>query len=332
MEGRPPKLDGRLVLSGESNTYLLDMHSREVINLGNTRYEAVSPDGQWLAVSTTTRQKAAVFDYNGKQIKMYPEEFLSPAYWLDNQRMVFHSCISCVTQNYLDGYSMVLYDLITDERKEWFPDDTAPAVDDFNAHWAFDGGMVFNPDISYLVYPNGWELYLWDISAQKLVSKIGRFSTSSEPIWLPDGNHFLVRAVIDERGAFYLISSQGEVQRLTDVNAENNTFFVRNTGSPDGERIVFLSSKPNGLLDLQVMDLNSWSITNFCGDSRWFDEGSIFTQIIPPKPVWSPDGRYLAYTTIDDKRQYKVFLLELETARTWRIASNVSARGWMVKP
>jgi Tol biopolymer transport system component len=170
------------------------------------------------------------------------------------------------------------------------------------------------------------------------------------PQWSPDGSQFIINAPIRGRGQenfinimdnlpyvggldLLLISRDGQIKRLTYFTVTSLMSVTDFVWSPDGQKIAFLlwdflhSYEPS----LMVVDIETGIVSDYCK----LAEPPMNVEDIPvslPDPVWSPDGRYLVFTEINEEYQYKVRLLELESGKAWDIAEDVSTMGWMMTP
>ena len=129
--------------------------------------------------------------------------------------------------------------------------------------------------------------------------------------WSPDGKQLALMA--REPGIAWQIyrinADGGSPERLLHED--------RNAGDPswsaDGQSLVFgrvtdLMGKENQPRDLQILDLNTHQVTKIPGSDGLFS------------PRWSPDGRYIAALSLDQRR-----LALYDTAtRTWKTLANTS--------
>jgi Tol biopolymer transport system component len=129
--------------------------------------------------------------------------------------------------------------------------------------------------------------------------------------WSPDGKQLAIMA--REPGkAWQLYSVPADGGSAQPLHPEN-----RNAGDPDwsadGQSIVFgrvpdLMGKESGSRAIQILDLHTHAITPVAGSEGLFS------------PRWSPDGRYIAALTLDQRR----LMLYDVGARTWRLLAETS--------
>jgi Tol biopolymer transport system component/DNA-binding winged helix-turn-helix (wHTH) protein len=129
--------------------------------------------------------------------------------------------------------------------------------------------------------------------------------------WSPDGQQLAIMA--REPGeAWQLYTVPADGGRPQPLHPEN-----RNAGDPDwsadGQSLVFgrvpdLMGKESGSRAIQILDLHSHTITPVPGSEGLFS------------PRWSPDGRYIAAITLDQRR---LMLFDVAT-RTWRLLAETS--------
>jgi serine/threonine protein kinase len=148
--------------------------------------------------------------------------------------------------------------------------------------------VSFSPDgqwISYVSYPDG---YLWrcrsDGSDRLKLSPAPLFIDSTS--WSPDSRQIAMSA--SEGGAsgklrLYLVAAAGGILRRLDVGHYN---VIAPSWDPDGQAITFNDVVNPGTSTLRSFDLKTKALTDIP------DSNDLVS------PVRSPDGRYLAVTTI----------------------------------
>lgn len=107
-----------------------------------------------------------------------------------------------------------------------------------------------------------------------------------QPRWSPDGSRILYQATSPDATSLWLLDV--ETSATTRIGGES--FFDQQASwHPDGERIVFSSERGDSGFDIWETDLPtglSWRISSHPGDET--------------EPVWSRNGRHLAYIRQDD--------------------------------
>lgn len=340
----------------EGHLFLLDMETGKRIPLARkTRNETVSPDGQWLAFYDASREQVIVADYEGNPVWELPspKRKLEPAYWLDDQRLILNDKLGQDPQYESKyGYAdrMILVNPFTNDQQAWWPD--FPNQAQYFYLWPVDSGLMFNPALTQVVYPSNLvgksPIVLWDVLNQQ---KIATLYTTAPPVWSPDGRQFAIRAApvlkaytppvinVDDGVPYengndlFLMNVQGNLYRLTyfSVAPGQETIEEGYTWSPSGQQIAFwmLDRLHSQAPSPMVVNVENKALVNYCKTEN-LPEGIYASLIFPPSPVWSPDEQYMVITVLNQDFERKVLLVELASGKAWKIAENVSARGWML--
>jgi eukaryotic-like serine/threonine-protein kinase len=166
----------------------------------------------------------------------------------------------------------------------------------------FYSGLRFSPDGTRLVFAAGGsdpyghqDLWIQDAARNASVRLTALPGISESPVWSPDGTHILF-AVAGPNAGIYWVSADGaaEPQLLakSDVVLPLPTAF-----SPDGGRVVFISGNPFTAMDVWTASFEGPTEHPQLGKRELLLRASGF-----PMPVFSPDGRWLAYVSAETGR------------------------------
>ena len=132
------------------------------------------------------------------------------------------------------------------------------------------------------------------------------------PTWSPDGAH--VAYLSDADGEYQLvIADQDGLGEPRTLPLGSPSFYYGVAWSPDSERIAYTDKR----LNLWVMELDRGKPVLV--DTDTYDH--------PPRsiePVWSPDGRWIAYARRLDNHLRAIFLYDVEGAQTHQITDGMS--------
>lgn len=344
-----PELSGRLVMTSsytfwsdfQPQSFILDLKSDDRIPIGQTRHEAVSPDGRWLAYFDDLSNIVAVADFDGNRIlEMHsPIPRLDPAYWLNNEILLLNEVFATDPSydfRYKAAGGLVLLNPFTGELEHWLPGYPDQYVSGC-AGWQTASSLIINPQQTHLLYPvyedNVFGIALHDLRTDQNIAVVTR---ADHPIWAPDGERFVVNAEFADAydTELMLVDLIGHMDRLT-FSDETGAFFIeRNySWSPTANKIAlwrldFLNSRAPELLVVSTVDK---SVINFCEFDQIAEHPySLGYLIFSPPVVWSPDEKYLSVSVLDEDLNLRVFLLRLEDGQAWPLAEEVSSIGWML--
>jgi Tol biopolymer transport system component len=135
----------------------------------------------------------------------------------------------------------------------------------------------------------------------------------SGPVWSPDGRYILFSS--DREGNFDIYRKRadgsGDAERVTDNEQDE---FVWST-SPDGKVLAYSVDSADSFSDLWLLPED--------GEPQLF----VATPAIEAAPVFSPDGRFIAYFT-NESGDWNVFVRGVDGTGKWQISSDGGTWPW----
>ncbi len=141
------------------------------------------------------------------------------------------------------------------------------------------------------------DLYAVDVETGD-TQRLTRDRRASSPTFAPGGRLAFIGSEAGTANVFLLNPATSTETQLTDFTGDVQLTTLR--FSPDGTRLAFARFGPEGTRDLAVLDLASGTVETVSvsgTDDRY--------------PVWSPDGRRLAFTSLRDDVP-NVFVLDAD--------------------
>jgi len=141
--------------------------------------------------------------------------------------------------------------------------------------------------------------------------------TASLPVWSPDGTQ--VAYISGQAGKpwkIFLISAQaGSPEELLPENISE----IDATWSPDSTQLAFgrISNTNTGTVNIQLVDMKTRQASTLPGSTGLFS------------PRWSPDGRYLAASSVEGSKKLMLYDFRAQKWSEWLTeANNVSYPSW----
>jgi serine/threonine-protein kinase len=135
----------------------------------------------------------------------------------------------------------------------------------------------------------GYDIFVYDLQRETM-SRLTFTGEAKYPIWAPDGNHIVFQAGSGGSYTFSWIRADGagEEQQLM----VNRTPITASSFSPDGRRLAYFDLNPESGQDLWTLPLE---LNNSEHPKPGKPELFQRTPFNEPLPVFSPDGRWIAY-------------------------------------
>ena len=170
---------------------------------------------------------------------------------------------------------------------------------------AYDGVPAWSPDGTQLAFVSersgAAQVYRMDANGDN-VRQLTTDLQNDQPIWLPGGEQIAVRST-DGQGLWWWRVVDLNSDQLVDLTeASYDFFFKKESWSPDGKQIAYMSLKEqqgrnDGSSQIHVKAIDG-SYDRTLTDNIWANIN----------PVWSPDGKALAFLS-EMHGEYNIFAL-----------------------
>ncbi len=153
----------------------------------------------------------------------------------------------------------------------------------------------FSPDGKRLAFSrgsgHGTEMWVKDLDRDTLSRLSNLGGDNRGPVWTPDGKNIVFESTNPAAPGIYWIRSDGsgEPQRLTG----NKLLEIPYSFSPDGKRLAFFQSGNGGSPDIFTALIEGDAAHPKLGNVELF----LGTPFAETHPAFSPDGRWLAYSS-----------------------------------
>jgi serine/threonine-protein kinase len=178
----------------------------------------------------------------------------------------------------------------------------------------------FSPDGKRLAFSSGngaaADLWLKDLDRDTTTRLTFQPGENRWPVWTPDGRYIVFRSLKSGTRGLYWIRSDGsgEAIRLTDGQLGEYPYSF----SPDGKRLAFTQHGNGGGPDIFTASIEGDAGHPRLGKPELF-LGTPFTEVFP---AFSPDGRWLAYTS-NESGTHEVYVRPFPHAEggRWQISA-----------
>jgi serine/threonine-protein kinase len=167
----------------------------------------------------------------------------------------------------------------------------------------------FSPDGRHLAFVTNivqgrGDIWVRDLERDTTSHLTSQPGPNAWPVWTPDGRNIVFESEGQAAPGIYWIRSDGagEAQRLTDGKTQQ----VPYSFSPDGKRLAYTQRNPDGHAEIWTARVES------DGGHPRFGKAEPFlrflgTPFVAISPAFSPDGRWLAYTS-SETGAYEIYV------------------------
>ncbi len=356
------QLGGVLVLREAllHDSWLWNLQTNQRIVLGEVfPILAVSPDFKELAYTPEDSAAIVIRDADGRELlsHVFHDETRGVVQWVDQDTLMLERF---EYKPYTSPAVSVLYNLRSQNSTEYslgLPGFAAPVPPGLWGNFSYTN-MAFNSDLTRVVYRSadagGYPfLTLWDMQKWESIQEFAHgLDVGGPPTWARNGDWFLTGlypSAIDSKGIIhdnahdglpykggfdlFEIGRDGDVRRLTFLTTQQTTGEEAFALSPTEDRVAFwLNSHyrqrdENAITNLSILDLGTGKIIELCIPGG----GSPF------KPVWSPDGKFLAVTTSEKDggpsgaNTSVIYIVDIDRGIAAKLMEDTEVVGWMTQ-
>jgi hypothetical protein len=358
---------GKIVLSGASYysdaplfapSYLLDISSGEKMVLPQKENNiivdwsfSISPNREWLEYAQVNPNQTEPFaetlhiiSADGVEQKVIPLDIdQRGSIWIDDNNLLIENLRkdwsapeTKATLLLLNPFTGVSKQLFNDYPNQWNGDSLI---------WEFNlSRVIYSPDLTRVVYPTFVEpdrvIRMMDVATEEILIDVPTTDYGKFPLWAPDGSRITFvtqtnkQADMDSiQDEIYILSEDSNLVQLTNLSKANNysyitglswsgdsqynAFFVNNTDWEEGRNGVHLAT-----VNTHTRETREYCETKNSEGVSYIPWGS---------PIWSPDGDYILVNLEDpsDERHILVVLVKVLTGKTYFVAENLRAVGWL---
>jgi len=183
----------------------------------------------------------------------------------------------------------------------------------------------FSPDGQRLALGVGsGDLWVYDRQRESMTQLTYNARIARSPAWTPDGKHIVLTAIGSKGGYdIWWIRADGAGSPQVLLDGKGSTVYPFSF-SPDGKRLAYVDQSAQGTFDIWILPLDT-SDPDHPKPGR--PEAFLSTPASETEPAFSPDGRWMAYTS-DETGTPEVYVRPYQDAGAvgyggrWRISAN----------
>ena len=178
---------------------------------------------------------------------------------------------------------------------------------------------TFSPDGSQIAFAwngqsnsvSGFDLYVKTVGSERMLRLTNKPAHRISAAWSPDGSQIVFSRLSDEGSGVFLIPALGGPERkLLDANFDDDPFGGI-SWSPDGKTLALSPQSASGS-HIVLLSLDTLQTRTLEGAPRCWNAGT---------PVFSPDGRDLAFMCTSSVAVYSIDVVRLESGSSRRLDS-----------
>ncbi len=178
----------------------------------------------------------------------------------------------------------------------------------------FDGYAVWSPDGAYIAfraltdYKGSWYLSIFDTMDASLERLTASVSADSYPTWSPDSTHIAFM----HNSNLYTIKIDGTgLTQLVEAGEDP-------VWSPNSDKIIFICYSSLSHLEICSIDPTGSNFIQLTDD----------LDTIKRRPVWSPDGRKIAFeAVVVSENNFEIFVMDSDGTNLIRLTHNPAYDG-----